>query len=294
MIEKTFLDRVPTYPGRVKMMPVSGQANTYDMVRADNPTVEGTPIDKAAYDSIIQSRLTGRYYAPMFSRVNAGTTTATVNPIPTSGWTNESATYAKNGNYIATASGSEDNSISPSFAFYGTASTAGGWRAADNSATPWIAIDLGEPVRVTRVKTYFTATYDSVTCTLQGSNDNSTWTDLSTKTGRQTAATSWSFSNSVAYRYYRLQFGNGADVGVNLWEITSYTVSTYRNEFAISAGWPKVWTNGQIALVEIPASVNTLGVVTNTINGVTIDTLLQPSRRYELRYTGSSFAAKEV
>ena len=39
-------DRVPTYPGRVKLTPVSGQANTYDMVRADSPTQEGTPLNK--------------------------------------------------------------------------------------------------------------------------------------------------------------------------------------------------------------------------------------------------------
>lgn len=40
-------DRVPLYPGRVKLTPVSGQANTYDMVRADDPTQEGTPLNKA-------------------------------------------------------------------------------------------------------------------------------------------------------------------------------------------------------------------------------------------------------
>lgn len=39
-------DRTPTYPGRVKLTPVSGQANTYDMVRADQPTQEGTPLNK--------------------------------------------------------------------------------------------------------------------------------------------------------------------------------------------------------------------------------------------------------
>ena len=41
-------DRVPLYPGRVKMTPVAGQANTYDMVRADDPTQAGTPINKAS------------------------------------------------------------------------------------------------------------------------------------------------------------------------------------------------------------------------------------------------------
>lgn len=41
-------DRVPLYPGRVKLTPVSGQENTYDMVRADEPTQEGTPLNKAS------------------------------------------------------------------------------------------------------------------------------------------------------------------------------------------------------------------------------------------------------
>lgn len=40
-------DRVPLYPGRVKMTPVAGQANTFDMVRADDPTKAGTPLNKA-------------------------------------------------------------------------------------------------------------------------------------------------------------------------------------------------------------------------------------------------------
>ena len=41
-------DRVPLYPGRVKLTPVSGQENTYDMARADEPTQEGTPLNKAS------------------------------------------------------------------------------------------------------------------------------------------------------------------------------------------------------------------------------------------------------
>lgn len=41
-------DRIPTYPGRVKLVPVAGQANVYDMVRADEPVEAGTPLNKAA------------------------------------------------------------------------------------------------------------------------------------------------------------------------------------------------------------------------------------------------------
>lgn len=40
-------DRVPLYPGRVTLTPVSGQANTFDLVRADQPTQEGTPLNKS-------------------------------------------------------------------------------------------------------------------------------------------------------------------------------------------------------------------------------------------------------
>lgn len=42
-----WLDRVPRYPGRVKLTPVAGQTNLYDMERADEPTVAGTPINAA-------------------------------------------------------------------------------------------------------------------------------------------------------------------------------------------------------------------------------------------------------
>ena len=40
-------DREPTYPGRVIMTPVFGQANAYDMERADKPLQQGTPLNKA-------------------------------------------------------------------------------------------------------------------------------------------------------------------------------------------------------------------------------------------------------
>lgn len=39
-------DRVPRYPGRVKLVPVAGQENTYDLVRADEAAEPGTAINK--------------------------------------------------------------------------------------------------------------------------------------------------------------------------------------------------------------------------------------------------------
>lgn len=40
-------DRIPKYAGRVKLTPVANQPNVYDMVRADEPLQEGTPLNKA-------------------------------------------------------------------------------------------------------------------------------------------------------------------------------------------------------------------------------------------------------
>lgn len=40
-------DRIPLYPGRVKLAAVAGQPGVYDMVRADEATQEGTPLNSA-------------------------------------------------------------------------------------------------------------------------------------------------------------------------------------------------------------------------------------------------------
>lgn len=41
-------DRIPTYPGRVRLVPVAGQENLYDMTWADQPLQAGTALDKSA------------------------------------------------------------------------------------------------------------------------------------------------------------------------------------------------------------------------------------------------------
>ena len=53
-------DRVPKYPGRVKLIPVAGQENVYDMVRADEPQQEGTALNKANLMTDATAALFGR------------------------------------------------------------------------------------------------------------------------------------------------------------------------------------------------------------------------------------------
>lgn len=48
------IDRVSTYPGRVKLTPVGGgEPVLYDMEWADEPVVEGTPLNKATLEAIV-------------------------------------------------------------------------------------------------------------------------------------------------------------------------------------------------------------------------------------------------
>lgn len=54
-------DRISTYPGRVKLTPVSGQTNTYDMTLADSPTENGTPLSKATF---LSDSVSEKYFAP--------------------------------------------------------------------------------------------------------------------------------------------------------------------------------------------------------------------------------------
>ncbi len=50
-------NRVPTKPGRIKLTDDSGNSQYYTMERADEPTVEGTPLNKATlFDSENESR----------------------------------------------------------------------------------------------------------------------------------------------------------------------------------------------------------------------------------------------
>lgn len=48
----TVNDRVSTYPGRVKLIKADGSFEYVTLERADAPTQEGTPINKALFDSI--------------------------------------------------------------------------------------------------------------------------------------------------------------------------------------------------------------------------------------------------
>lgn len=294
MKEITFRNRIPVYPGRVIMTPVAGQANTYDMVRADEPTEEGTPLNKTAFDSIIQSRLTGRYYIPTVVRNTVSSNTGlTVNPIPTSGWSGSTSTEMTSGSYTATASG-VDGAYDISRAFDGT--TDNYWQS-NSSTTPWLQLKFPSAVKVKKMKLRFTQTYSySITLYVQGSTDGTSWTNLFSRTSEATSFLEFTMTTTGDFLYYRLYFvfGGESQARVYEWQLSEYDVNTYANAYTVASGFPTVWDVGQRVFLQVPTTANTFAVVSNTLNGVSLGTVLQSSKRYELWYNGSSFTVKEV
>lgn len=292
MIETEFLNRLPAYPGRVILRPVDGQANTFDIERADAPLIAGTPMNKATFDSVVHSRLTGRYYMPTFSRVQASSQSGiTVNPIPSSGWVvNEGVGIS--GGYRATTP--DGNSDLPEVFDESTSSGI----STLNKTTYFVAIELPVAITVKSVRTYVYTIDTGVTLTtlVQGSNDGEHWATLATISGNQSGNTEVTLTTTGEYKHYRLSVSasKAATLRIYTFAFASYDLKTYSATYEIPFGWPEVWTEGQRTMIQVPADANTGAVVSNTIAGIPCDTVLQSGRRYELRYTGAKFAAKEV
>ena len=296
MKEIDFKDRVPTHPGRVKLTPVAGAENTYTMERADEPMVAGTPIDKALFNSIIQSRLTGRYYEPQAqNKTVEGGVTATVNPIPTT-WTDISDTQSVSGGYEALASGTSRNHGGRPFrAFDGNTSTE--FSSYASSGEEYLTIKLPAALTVYTMSVRCSRTpdnYDKESYKIYGSNNNSTWTLLATATIGKQSAVDVTISQPGSYQYYKITPNTvGNSISVYEWAITSYQTPTYTISYTVPE-FPAKWTQGQRATIGMPNNIDTVGVVSDTINGITVNTILQANKRYELRYNGSTFDAKEV
>jgi len=263
-------------------------------VRADNPFEVGTPLNKATFDSIIHSRLTGRYYKPTVAKNVAASQTLTVNPIPKSGWVlDENKMRGVAGAYVVEVGNLYSNSYTPEKALDGSMETE--YRSDAGGAT--FKLTLPAPIKIKKFKIAFRADNytQAVTTEFQGSTNGTTWNTLLTITEKPDDLTEYTLSSPGEYSQYRLNFA-APSTGVNIYEfaISEYEVSSYSNAYTIATGVPTEWDAGQIILIETPADADSFAVTSNKLNGVTINTILQPSKRYELVYNGTSFVAKEV
>jgi hypothetical protein len=87
-----------------------------------------------------------------------------------------------------------------------------GWSSLVGTAFPhWLKMDYGSGVTHTiakyKITSFTTYTYSPSTWTFSGSNDDSSWVDLDSRSGQtfsNSETKTFSFQNSVAYRYYRI------------------------------------------------------------------------------------------
>lgn len=294
MREIDFKDRVPTYPGRIKLTRVAG--TTYTMERADEPVVEGTPIDKALYDSITKSRLTGRFYEPAVSRnVVAGLTGLTTSPIPTSGWVYDADNryIARSGIYSVEVSSDQNTSADRA----ADAFTSSGWMSV-GGVESWIKIYHAQALKVDKIRFRVELQYPSrlTRLVIQGSTNGTTWQELGTYASvTEDTLMDYTLINTGDYNYYRLMFTSDGSNRITVSNLSYilYDISSYTSAYTLE-GMPLVWDRGQRLTISTPSNVNTYAVAENTLNGVKVNTILQSNRRYELRYNGTSFDVKEV
>lgn len=293
MIEVNFKDRVPTHKGRIKLTPVSGQIDTFDMERADDPTEAGTPLDKATFNSFLQSRLTGRFYSLTPKYTVKTTTTGTTTPLPSSSWVLNGLTTATSGIYNISANSAINSTYSVEKAVDGNDSTS--WAGTDNT---WHAYTVTFPVAIKIKKIGLllgnSGNFTNYKLTVQGSNNGETWTNLFTTSNYTYVETTYNLTTTGEYSQYRLYFETPSTGRIYVykflileWEANSYTI-----DFNVSA-MPLAWHTGQRITVQVPTYA-AFAVDGNTFNGIKVNTILLSGRKYELRYNGTNFDAKEV
>ena len=294
MKELEFKDRVPRYPGRIKLMPVEGQPDMFTMERTDEPIVTGTPINKAAFDSIIQSRLTGRFYDVAAVPTLKNSTSGTSTPLPASNWTVTNNTSAVSSIYRIVASSAINSEYSVEKAVDGKDSTS--WGSLDGTEHSFTVIfPIALSIKKIRLNMARTGTTTGFTMSVQGSNNGTSWTNLSTFTGFPDNLAEYTLSSGTGdYSQFRLLFAkpDGGRVYIESFEITDWVANSYTVAF-VANNMPTKWDIGQRISIQAPTFAAFV-VDSNTFNGIKVNTILLSDRRYELRYNGTTFDAKEV
>lgn len=293
MIEKNIVDRVPTYPGRIKLTPVSGQADMFTMTRADEPREAGTPIDKATLDSIIQSRLTGRFYSVTPTYTIKDTTTGTTTPLPSSNWVLNGVTTASSSIYKVVASSAINSTYSVEKAVDGNDETSWG---SEYGTTHTYTIIFPIAINIKKIGLLLGRSGDTtgINWTIQGSNNGTNWTNLFTASTFSSSMTTYTLTTTGDYSQYKITFNVPLAPRIYIqtltipeWAANSYIISYFADDM------PVMWDIGQRVTVQVPTYAAFV-VDSNTFNGVKVNTTLLSGRKYELRYNGTSFDVKEV
>lgn len=212
----------------------------------------------------------------------------TDNPIPTS-WQQISAgmIYQSSG-YNITALGYTDGHEA--------------YKAFDNHAdTYWEAniisgmsllIELPSTILIDKMKLQYEAPSAS-TLSIEYSNNGYEWSTDKTITNHASGETEITLGGHTA-KYWRLNFSASGNTTVKVygWKISDYTVTISHAYFTID-NLPNM-VEGQTILVQIDPIHDATGIAVNSLNGTSIQSILQAGKKYELTYYTTHWTVKEV
>lgn len=213
----------------------------------------------------------------------------TNNPIPTSWQQMNIGTKYQSDNYIITASGYESG-YEVYKAFDGTPATS--WRTpARNSHT--LVLELPEEILIDKVHLQFNI-QGTAEISLQSSNNGASWlteADVSTLVSYNGDV---ELGNAPRTKYLRILVNADSNVTFTLqsFSIVDYTVTTLGAKFMLN-NMPTL-VDGQIILIQIDPTHDATGIVSNTLNGVAVRSILRAGRVYELTYHTTYYTVKEV
>ena len=206
-------------------------------------------------------------------------------------WTEQSTTqYTAKDGTILTASSTYATSTIPPYAFDGISWK---WESTSGKYYPWIKLKFPEARKIINMKTHctFSATYGELNgIKIQGSNDDSVWTDLYTIEEAQTELTEIELSNTDFYKFYRIYFDhtNTVMASVHEWQVSKYVALSPQSGTALQSG-----TSGDTIQIAVPL---TDGESTGHKDIVSIYTVEveEPDEPVEPTYTYADFTSNVV
>jgi hypothetical protein len=134
------------------------------------------------------------------------------------------------------ASSYYSETYAPSKAFDNNESTY--WWSTHTPSVQWLKVDLG--AGVTKVAKKLTIKCDAKSIYLQGSNNNSSWTDICLiENPDNNSVYEYTFNNTVGYRYYRFYTDTNDYLGTRIYEVELMEATQTPGTYALTGTWVK-------------------------------------------------------
>lgn len=213
----------------------------------------------------------------------------TSDPIPTSWEQVNAGTKYQSGGYVITASG-HASGYEVYKTFDGVTGTS--WRTSSGTQHT-LVLELPEEIIIDKLHMQFNI-QGTATILVQSSNNGTSWTTEADVSADISYSGEVVLNNAPRTKYLRVLVSASSAVTFTLQslKIIDYTVTKRVASFTIS-NLPAL-AAGQTILVHIDPTHDATGIATNTLNGVSVYSILQADRKYELMYNITHYTAKEV